>query len=78
VTIREESRREPESRLCGNQKAIPALLNLSAPSTSEARDKASGEGRKAAQNAIYVHIKGPKVCVPVRMCSVVCACCECT
>ncbi|TNN76773.1 hypothetical protein EYF80_013022 [Liparis tanakae] len=53
VTIREESRREPESRLCGNQKAIPALLNLSAPSTSEARDKASGEGRKAAQNAIY-------------------------
>lgn len=46
VTIREESCREPESRLCGNQKAIPALLNLSAPFTTTTREEAKEEGRK--------------------------------
>lgn len=37
ATITKESCREPESRPCGNQKAIPSLLNLSAPLTATAR-----------------------------------------
>lgn len=43
VTIREESCREPESRLCGTQKAIPALLNLSAPFITTTLVERAGE-----------------------------------
>lgn len=49
VTIREESRREPESKLCGNQKAILALLNLPAPFITTTRKEAGREGRKSGQ-----------------------------
>ncbi|MEQ2200297.1 hypothetical protein XENOCAPTIV_026932 [Xenoophorus captivus] len=46
VTITKESCREPESRPCGNQKAIPALLNLSAPLTATVSEESRGESRQ--------------------------------
>lgn len=62
VTITEESRREPESRLCGNQKAIPALLNLSAPLTTATREEARREGRKdRAEGKIRGHKRAKSV-----------------
>lgn len=45
VTIREKSCREPESKLCGNQKAIPTLLNLSAPLTATTTEDSKEEAR---------------------------------
>lgn len=74
VTIREESCREPESKLCGNQKAILALLNLPAPFITAAREEARREGRK---NCTEGKICGYNRAKGVFQ-SVCAACCECT
>lgn len=63
VTIRGEPCREPESKLCGNQRAILALLNLPAPFITAAREEAGREGRgRTAARAKSVGKIGPKVC----------------
>lgn len=68
VTIREESCCEPESRLCGNQKAIPTLLNLSAILTTATSEEAKSvfQGKcgllficvrvVSALKCVYVHV----------------------